>query len=305
MNPKEIMDRVHIIVGPNGECMCGSQADGQIRSCKEIVEVAIERLSDEDPKSIKNLHKTCELAKLRELSYGMACGNLNPEDAADYMEIASACSRLESRLSLRFSKNPESNPIQLENQIGDSKKAGSESILQDLVNAKYYKDKLLEIAMLKDKPVAVSCAVKIARNALGMKNESEKRCEWVEKIVNGVRKFVPSCDKETMISPSSSSFLNICPFCKTKTSWTASDSCDNQSKSAKNPCGICGKERKYDPEYDCIEPCNHYVKCTHCGKNILVCVENLCEPLLCAECIKNGVNIGIIVALDESKKVNG
>lgn len=219
MNTKEIMDRIHIVVGPNGECMCGSQEDGQIRSCKEIVEATLTRLMYEDPKSIRNLHKTCELAKLRELSYWMACGNYHPEDVDDYMKIASACAKLESRMSLRFSQEPESNQVSPTNSMNDLKKVGSQSILRDLVDAKYYKDKLLEIAQLKNK----SCGVKVARDALGMESESEERCQWVETVINGVRKFIPSCDKETIVSPYSSSFLDVCPFCKKKTSWTASE----------------------------------------------------------------------------------
>lgn len=305
MNPKEIMDRIHIIVGPNGECMCGFQKEGmEYCGCKKIVEEVLSKLADEDPKCIKNLHKTCELAKLRELSYGMACGNLNSEDVEDYMKISSACARLESRISLRFSQEPESNPIQPPKSMGDFKEVGSQSILQDLVNAKYYKDKLLEIAQLKNK----SYGVKIARDVLGLESESEERCEWVETVVNGIRKFVPSCDKETMVSPCTSSFVNICPFCKKKTSWTASEIGKNQSKTTVDsykiyPCPICGKERKYDYEHERIEPCDHYNKCFHCGKNVLVCVENLSDPLLCDECIGNGVDIGVVVELDESKKV--
>jgi hypothetical protein len=38
-----------------------------------------------------------KLKELRELAYGMSVGNLNPEDVADYMAIASACARMESR----------------------------------------------------------------------------------------------------------------------------------------------------------------------------------------------------------------
>jgi hypothetical protein len=37
------------------------------------------------------------LKELRELAYGMSVANLNPEDVADYMEIAAACARMESR----------------------------------------------------------------------------------------------------------------------------------------------------------------------------------------------------------------
>lgn len=46
---------------------------------------------------IKNIHDTHELSKLRELAYGMAAGNLNPEDVEDYMTIARAAARMESR----------------------------------------------------------------------------------------------------------------------------------------------------------------------------------------------------------------
>ncbi|MCK9435094.1 MAG: hypothetical protein M0R32_09825 [Candidatus Cloacimonetes bacterium] len=149
MNPKEIMDRVHIIVGPNGECMCGSQEDGQIRSCKEILEETI--------------------------------------------------------VSLMFSKEPEANqenshPMNNFEGVGTSAQNG------------------------------------------------------------------------------------------------------NQPESPKFPCKICGKEQKYDPEYECLEFCNHYNQCLHCGKNVLVCEENLSHPLLCDECIKNGVDIRVVVKLDESKK---
>lgn len=38
-----------------------------------------------------------ELREIRERAYGMAVANLNPEDVADYMAIASACARMESR----------------------------------------------------------------------------------------------------------------------------------------------------------------------------------------------------------------
>ncbi len=38
-----------------------------------------------------------QLKELRELAYGMSVANLNPEDVADYMAIASACARMESR----------------------------------------------------------------------------------------------------------------------------------------------------------------------------------------------------------------
>ena len=38
-----------------------------------------------------------QLKELRELAYGMSVGNLNPEDVVDYMAIASACARMESR----------------------------------------------------------------------------------------------------------------------------------------------------------------------------------------------------------------
>lgn len=38
-----------------------------------------------------------ELKELRELAYGMSVANLNPEDVTDYMAIATACARMESR----------------------------------------------------------------------------------------------------------------------------------------------------------------------------------------------------------------
>ena len=38
-----------------------------------------------------------ELKELREKCYGMSIANLNPEDVEDYMAIASACARMESR----------------------------------------------------------------------------------------------------------------------------------------------------------------------------------------------------------------
>ena len=38
-----------------------------------------------------------QLKELRELAYGMSVENLNPEDVADYMAIASSCARMESR----------------------------------------------------------------------------------------------------------------------------------------------------------------------------------------------------------------
>lgn len=38
-----------------------------------------------------------KLKELIELAYGMSVGNLNPEDVVDYMAIASACARMESR----------------------------------------------------------------------------------------------------------------------------------------------------------------------------------------------------------------
>ncbi len=41
-----------------------------------------------------------QLKEIRELAYGMSVGNLNPEDVADYMAIASACARMESRNAL-------------------------------------------------------------------------------------------------------------------------------------------------------------------------------------------------------------
>ena len=46
---------------------------------------------------IRNIHDIEELEKLRELAYGMAAHNLNPEDVADYMAIALAAARMESR----------------------------------------------------------------------------------------------------------------------------------------------------------------------------------------------------------------
>jgi hypothetical protein len=241
MNAKDIIDRVHIIVGPNGECMCGSQKDGQIMSCKGILKETLTSLILQEPE-------------------------VNPKN---------------------------SHPMNNFEGVGTS----------NSVEAKYYKDKLLEIAQLKDKPVAVSCAVKIARNALGLKTESEKRCEWVQTVVNGSVRFIPSCDKETTVSSITSSFISICPFCKRKTSWTANETNGNQSKSPEFTCKICGKEQKYDPEYDCLEFCKHYEKCVNCGKKVLIGVENLSDPLLCDECIANGVDIGVVVELDESKKV--
>jgi hypothetical protein len=42
-----------------------------------------------------------ELKKLREKCYGMSVANLNPEDVADYMAIASAAARMESRNAAR------------------------------------------------------------------------------------------------------------------------------------------------------------------------------------------------------------
>jgi hypothetical protein len=38
-----------------------------------------------------------QLKEIRELAYGMSVANLNPDDVADYMAIASACARMESR----------------------------------------------------------------------------------------------------------------------------------------------------------------------------------------------------------------
>jgi len=38
-----------------------------------------------------------QLKELRELAYGMAVANLNPEYVEDYMAIAAACARMESR----------------------------------------------------------------------------------------------------------------------------------------------------------------------------------------------------------------
>lgn len=46
---------------------------------------------------IKNIHDIDELAKLREMAYGMSVHNLNPDDVDDYMLIASAAASLESR----------------------------------------------------------------------------------------------------------------------------------------------------------------------------------------------------------------
>ena len=41
-----------------------------------------------------------QLRVLRETAYGMSVGNLNPLDVEDYMAIASACARMESRRAL-------------------------------------------------------------------------------------------------------------------------------------------------------------------------------------------------------------
>lgn len=38
-----------------------------------------------------------QLREIRELAYGMSVANLNPQDVEDYMAIASACARMESR----------------------------------------------------------------------------------------------------------------------------------------------------------------------------------------------------------------
>ena len=38
-----------------------------------------------------------QLAETRELAYGMAVMNLNPDDVEDYMIIASTCARMECR----------------------------------------------------------------------------------------------------------------------------------------------------------------------------------------------------------------
>ena len=45
-----------------------------------------------------------QLQELRETAYGMSVANLNPEDVADYMNIASACARMESRRANQESK---------------------------------------------------------------------------------------------------------------------------------------------------------------------------------------------------------
>jgi len=50
-----------------------------------------------------------QLKELRELAYGMSVANLNPEDVRDYMDIASACARMESRRCARRIDHPESN----------------------------------------------------------------------------------------------------------------------------------------------------------------------------------------------------
>jgi hypothetical protein len=42
-----------------------------------------------------------ELSALREKCYGMSVANLNPEDVVDYMAIASAAARMESRNAAR------------------------------------------------------------------------------------------------------------------------------------------------------------------------------------------------------------
>lgn len=44
---------------------------------------------------------TEELKELREKCYGMSVANLNPEDVADYMAIASAAARMESRKAVQ------------------------------------------------------------------------------------------------------------------------------------------------------------------------------------------------------------
>lgn len=42
-----------------------------------------------------------ELKELREKCYGMSVANLNPEDVADYMAIAGAAARMESRKAVQ------------------------------------------------------------------------------------------------------------------------------------------------------------------------------------------------------------
>jgi hypothetical protein len=41
-----------------------------------------------------------KLQQIREHAYEMCVGNHNPDDVADYMAIASACARMESRNAL-------------------------------------------------------------------------------------------------------------------------------------------------------------------------------------------------------------
>ena len=53
-----------------------------------------------------------QIKELRETAYGMSVANLNPADVEDYMAIATACARMESRRALQATVPQTAEPVQ-------------------------------------------------------------------------------------------------------------------------------------------------------------------------------------------------
>ncbi len=88
-----------LFVDKNGLCNIGLR--GQPPLCLELT---FDTLTE-----LYNLFSTAapkrpDLAEIREFAYGMSIANLNPEDVKEYMEIASACARRESKQSQNINK---------------------------------------------------------------------------------------------------------------------------------------------------------------------------------------------------------
>ena len=66
--------------------------------------VPIRRMIDGMEEAILRSKKILEISDIREFAYGMSVANFNPEDVEDYMTIAKACAKLESRYSHRLRK---------------------------------------------------------------------------------------------------------------------------------------------------------------------------------------------------------
>lgn len=225
---EEIKTKIHIIIGPNGMCMCGQDEEGKPRSCREIINSAFNRLEDEMNEDEMNIGHKRQLVRDYIKTQKVTMVDLGFDEDVTIEKATEEV--LDSILDDLFEN--------LENKLEETEVITTEQAKQVLPawleflkatsDAKLTEHSFVsKIMALWTKYFAGVLDAAFYQEQIRIMSPKGckttiKRCEWASIVIDKAvtEKFIPTCNTGRGMPIVNSDHFKYCPFCGKQISWT-------------------------------------------------------------------------------------